>query len=380
MLQLKLLLKSVANASLRVPCSRLGVSIRNRVKSHLLTPSDEHGTRGVRRVRDARRSVIVFFVTLVAMNFILSVGMDLFWPRLRDAEYVEHVRRAQARFTNAAGQPTIAVLGSSRMALGVRPMVTADGPVIANMSLVGSGPMLQLLALERILRDGVVPTEVLAEFWPPFLNKTGRFSEYARIDPHRFFAADEGFVREFMPDPEGVMALLREVRRTPVWCHRLRLMSHLLPTWLPLARRFDTHWVKLDESGWLPGSEPLPEVERQARLVQAAEYYKPCFAEFAIEPNAARAYQRMAQLCQERGIRLQLVWLPESSEFRAWSPPAVTQQCEAFLKDVNLPLLNLRDAMSDRHFADGYHLTTTGAAAFTKMLFASGDPSSNNRR
>ncbi|CAN5521997.1 hypothetical protein BH11PLA2_BH11PLA2_21780 [soil metagenome] len=328
--------------------------------------------RPTKRVVRAKRAVITFLATLFGINVLLGVGMDTFSPRLRDAEYVERRQRAEVRQAIAGNRPYLVALGSSRVSFGVRPLVVdgADQPAIANMSLVGSGPILQLLALQRLLRDGVTPDTLLVEYWPPFLNSRGSYSEFVRIDPHRFFVSDEAFVRESMPNPDGVMSLMREIRRTPVWCHRLRLMSHLLPTWLPFEKRFDPYWTKIDAAGWLPGVETLTAAERVARVKQAGDYYKPLFANYAIAPEAEKAYREILSLAKAKNIHVVFVWLPESSEFRGWYPPEVTAANDAFRKQFKVKWVNARDWLPDEMLGDGYHLTTAGATAFTQRLMS----------
>ena len=54
----------------------------------------------------------------------------------------------------------VLVLGSSRVAYGVRPGVVPDtpqGPVVVNLALAGSGPVMELMALRRALAAGLRP-------------------------------------------------------------------------------------------------------------------------------------------------------------------------------------------------------------------------------
>ena len=109
-------------------------------------------------------------------NVGLSAALDHGPPRLRDPEYGKRLERVHARIAEHPGRPLVLVLGSSRTAMGVRPDVLADepaGPLVFNFSLVGSGPVMELMAFRRALADGVRPAAVVVEYWPAFLREDG---------------------------------------------------------------------------------------------------------------------------------------------------------------------------------------------------------------
>ena len=323
--------------------------------------------RSRRRVQ-ARQVVVSFLALVLMVNVVLSVGMDLFWPSLRDVEYTCRRDRLHARVAADPGRPLAVALGSSRSDFGYRPLAVDSETLVCNVSQVGAGPLIQLLTLRRLLHDGVRPQELFVEFWPPFLSGGSR-SELGRIDPHRLFPSDEPFVREYLPDPEATLALMREIRRTPVWNHRQRIVSQTLSTWLPLERRIDGSRSRVDAAGWLPG--PAMPQDLPTALKKSAEYYQPLFAEYALDPAAERALREILATARSRSIRITLVWLPESSNFRSWYPPPVVQQAEAFMASLageGVKLINARDWLADDVFPDGYHLTPEGAKAFTTRL------------
>lgn len=327
------------------------------------------------RVKQARRTVAAFMFIVLFANVALGLAMDTVAPVLRDTEYVRHRDRYRARKQAHPHETIHAVIGSSRAFHGVRPLdIPQGGPVLGNMSLIGAGPCLQLLTLRRMIHDGNPPDALILEFWPPFLHGTGEFNEFVRLDPHRYFASDEPFIRDYHPNPEGALRLQREIRRTPIWNHRQRILSYVLPSWLPSYRRLDYAWDKLDAAGWMPGVDIIDDAERTRRLGIAADYYKPLFREYEIDPVALRALHEVLATCRGRGIPVTLVWLPESSEFRGWYSPDAERLGNALFAELaeqyGLRAVNARDWVPDAQFADGYHLTTTGASTFTLRLAA----------
>ena len=330
---------------------------------------------GARR-RAARRAVLLFAVVVVAANVALAAGMDFVFPTVRDPEYGRRLARLKARTAEHPGRPVVLLLGSSRAAMGVRPEFMNDdpaGPFTFNFSIVGSGPVMEVMTLRRLLADGMRPAGVLLEYWPAFMREDGPYAEELRIDKHRLRPEDRGFVRDYFTNPDGVEAVMRDVRRVPWSSHRLRLVSQAVPGWLPFHRRQDGPWAKLDRWGWLPGFEAdPPPAERAARHAAAAGYYLPLFAGFEVSAVADRAFREVVATCRANGIRVGLVWLPESSEFRGWYTPAARQAGDEYLAGVRaeygLPLIDARDWVPDGQIADGFHPTQSGAATLSRRL------------
>ncbi|QEL13302.1 DUF1574 family protein [Limnoglobus roseus] len=348
-----------------------GPALRVKAAAVVVSPPVRQSSRR----RSPRAVVAVFLATLLALNFGFAVGMDRVFPTVRDPEYGRRLSRVKARQDENPGRPFVVMLGSSRTAMGLRPMVAnADaGPVVFNFAQVGSGPMMQVMTLRRMLNDGVKPDAVVLEFWPPFLREDGPFAEEARIDKHRLLPQDVPFAREYYDDAPLAEATMKHVRKSPWYEHRLRVVSQVVPGWLTYDRRLDSPWHKLDDWGWLPGFEDdPPPAERTARHQAAGQYYGELFNHFRIHEKAERATREMLTTCRERGIPVTFAWLPESSEFRAWYPPDVLATGEEFLakmcREFDVPWIDARQWVTDPHIADGFHLTQPGAAIFSQRF------------
>lgn len=320
------------------------------------------------RHRRAKRTLAAFVLAVLFVNFGLSLGMDTVAPTLRDPEYGRKLSRLRAD-----PRPAIVVLGSSRAAMGFRPECAGEGTRLFNFAQVGSGPVMMVMTLRRLLADGAKPSAIVLEYWPAFLREDGPYCEEVRIDKHRLRAVDVPFVRDYFEHADATEATMRDIRVLPWSSHRLRLMSQAFPGWLRWDRRMDAAWQKMDADGWLPGLEldPSPE-DRVLRHEFAAQYYRPLFAAFRVDPLADRALRELVMLCRTHGIPVAFTWLPESSEFAEWLPPEAACEGECYLEalrgELGVPLIDARGWLADRHIADGFHPTQPGAAELSRRL------------
>jgi hypothetical protein len=147
-------------------------------------------------------------------------------------------------------------------------------------------------------------------------------------------------------------------------------MNQLLPTWLPWSFRRDPEWA-FDSTGWMR----LPERPEAMRPVLMAQTYERCLPVIAspepISCEGDRALQACLCRCQEAGISVQLLFMPESTEFRSWYPP-ITQMAVANyvdgLRRRGVSVIDARTWADDRDLPDGFHLDESGAICFTERL------------
>jgi hypothetical protein len=340
-----------------------------------------------RRQRDARaRRALVLLVALALGSQAALSGWLERDPRLRDPEYGRKLARLRERLREQPRRPLVLALGSSRVCMGVcpEPRNPADAPeavppgdaarpMLFNFGLIGSGPVMELFCLRRLLADGVRPDALLVEFWPPFLYERDDQLEERRISVNRLARADVALLSRYSEDAEGLAGRWRQARLVPWFAHRLTLLSELSPGWLPWYSRCDYTWQDLDRWGWLPAHDAPPDPEsRRQRLAKHASVYGPVFARFVVSPVAEQAWRELLDRCRQERIPVTLLRLPESSEFRAWYPPAVTAASEEFLARLRgeyAPrVVDARPWSSDPDVPDGFHLSAEGAARFTARL------------
>ena len=320
-----------------------------------------------------KRAVLSGLAALALLHAGFAVWLDHGPPRVRDPEYGK--RLTAARRQAATGKPLVACVGSSRLAMGLRPEVASDAPVsLANLALAGSGPVMELMAYRRAVADGLTPAAVLVEYWPAFLDEEGPQHEDARIDAGRLRPVDRPLVRDHFRDPAGTLALAARHTRNPWWGHRKSLMNQVSPGWLPYQQRSDALWAPIDAWGWLPGRATATADDRAKAEAAARGYYEPLFRRYTVSAVADRALRQLLTECRAAGTPVALVYLPESATFRGLMPPAAQQLADDHLaavrRDTGVPLIDCRGWVADRELVDGFHLTRDGAAELTPKLAA----------
>ncbi|HJT77525.1 MAG TPA: hypothetical protein VJ739_10030, partial [Gemmataceae bacterium] len=147
-------------------------------------------------------------LAFAGLQLALGAGLDRWQPDLFDGEYSAKLTRLRARLAEHPDAPLIVLLGSSRPLVGFRPADLApppgpDGrrPVVFNAALTGSGPILELMCLRRLLAAKVHPDMVLVECWPPTWHEYDGFAEDARIEADRLSWRDLRLLRHYTGHP-----------------------------------------------------------------------------------------------------------------------------------------------------------------------------------
>lgn len=339
----------------------------------------EPGERSPRRRDDSRRrpyllAFAAFLLFVVALNVALAVALDYGPPHLRDPEYGLRLNSLRTRIAEHPTRPPVVIVGSSRTGQGVRPGVCepADGPLVFNMSQSGGGPVSQVLTLRRLWADGVRPTGVVLEYWPPFLRGDGTYHEQRRIDAKRLRPADEPTVREFFASPDDVWHARHGDSPIPIVAHRHAVVSRVCPDLLPHASRTDPFWRNLDNWGWWPGRTSATPEQVEAGWPKVVEFYRPMSAGFSIHPQHAAAYRTVLSECRDRGVRVVLLRMPETPRFRSLQTPESERLGDEFLNETltsfGVPVVDARGWADDTHLPDGFHLTQLGAEVFSRRL------------
>ena len=328
--------------------------------------------------RHAVWTLIVFAFTALTLTLGMILVLDHGPTKYRDPEFGKRFARLRERIEQYPDHPLIVVLGSSRVSMGVRPGVTVNGlspgePIMVNMSLAGSGPIMERLVLQRILAAGIKPDLILIEYWPPFMNEEGAFSEQFRLDLARLQPDDDYIVRDYFADPDRVLNKLDERRWNPWKSHHNMFMNQSSPGWLPRALRSDAMFEPIDKWGWLPGHEKVTPKQLQGAMAATRSYYVPLFQQYVISPVADRAYHDLIADCRANDIPVSLLYLPESAEFVNLMPAEKQALARDYLQqlrsELDLPLIDARGWVSDEQLPDGFHLMRPGAATLTEKLY-----------
>jgi hypothetical protein len=290
---------------------------------------------------------------------------------LRDPEFGRRLRHLRDRRAERPDAPLVLALGSSRVAMGVRPDVLGPGdPLVFNLGMTGGGPLHARMTLRRALDAGVRPAAVLLEVWPPACPP--REAEW--LDAQRVAGSDLPALTVDGQPPAGLNLNRLGARLGPWFTARQVLMSQWMPTWLPWDSRRDVPWG-FDEFGWLSVRHGRGDAGRPARLEHDRGVYAVHLATTEpFEPEADAALRALLADCRSAGIAVTLVYLPESTEFRAWYPAASLARIDAYLARLaareGVQYIDARDWVEDDLFLDGHHLVPPGAEVFTRRLAA----------
>jgi hypothetical protein len=336
-----------------------------------------------RRSRRAARAAVAWSVAVfLGLTAAASVTMNVFAPQTRDPEYGRRIADLKNRIAENPGRPVVVMIGSSRTSMGFRPDAweasrphgPRPDPLLFNLSLVGSGPVMELMALRRMYADGVRPDAVVFEYWPPFLREDGPYFEPDRIDLSRLYTTDREIVRGYFEKPADTERKMLVNRLHPLYENRHRILAQVSPSFLPWDRRINVGWENMDGWGWLPGlDEHPPRPDRRAgRVEHCRPIYQGQFVGYAVHPVADRALRESVAVARANGARVAFAFLPESSEFRGWYPPAAERLARDHLTkltaELGVPLVDARLWMPDEFLVDGFHLSRVGAAGFTRKF------------
>jgi hypothetical protein len=313
----------------------------------------------------------------------LAVAIELWLPQLRDPFYAYKAARLRDRSRTDPGALTVVMLGTSRTTYGLKAgelehklaEARRQRVVAFNFGIPGAGPLTQLLALKRLLADGVKPDVLLIEVLPPLLNGLIPNSEFDRLPAHRLKLGELRLLARYG-------APLPELRQSwwkawpiPWYSHRFAIISAAVPSLLSWQIRED--WFRcVDGHGWVdpPYGEVTPQQQR-AGVARARNDYAGYLTNFRVGGPACAALRELLGLCRREKIVAVLVLMPEGSDFRSWYGAEHWSQISAFLQDLqrdyDVPLIDAREWVWDEDFADSHHLLPHGADIFTARLASS---------
>jgi hypothetical protein len=329
----------------------------------------------------ARADLLWLAIGFVVLQIALAVVSRYRMPELRDPTFAYKSARLHNRLANTDRPLTILALGSSRTAFGLRGEQlearigpTAGRPIVAfNFGQYGAGPLTELVALRRLLADGVRPDLVLAEVPPFYLaGQPGANGELGLLHYTRL-------ERDELPLMEHCGASSDDLRRdwwqanlVPWYGYRLAVLSRFAPKWLP-AQAVQDFGTKTDAAGWAPlaAKRPAPE-EMPAIMDGMKRQFDNELTNFQLGGASCTALRDLLTLCRSERIPVALLLMPESNEFRALYSPNALAQIDTFLtglsREFAAPLLDARGWVADNGFSDGHHLLPEGATVFTDRL------------
>jgi hypothetical protein len=323
-----------------------------------------------------RRALGWGLALFTAGQIALGLVIEDNYPELIDPEEGRRFQLLRARQAETPGRPLVLVLGSSRTAMGLRPEAlptfpteAARTPLVFNYSLVGSGPLTELLVMERLAGRGIRPDAVLLE-----VSANGMEQEVdlpMRLD-RGVLPSDLRLVARYSRRPWPDYWRCLEGSLWPAYVHR----SPLQREWLCLAGPADpedVYWSTLDHLGWLPCPWNLrADGKYKAYAVRQRARRGPSFERFQPAPAVDRALRELLSQCRRCGIKAGLLVTPEASDIRRGYTPSALAEWRSYLStlcaEFQVPCIDARTWIPDEEFADGIHLAPAGATHFSERF------------
>jgi hypothetical protein len=329
--------------------------------------------------RQARSTILWGLAGFAALQALFIFVMDGPVPELRDPEYGYKLAELKSRLAESPHRPLYLVLGSSRAGLGICPQVmkerSADGlqsPLVFNFAITGSGPLLELLCLKRLLAAGIRPDHILIEVLPPLLHQEDPWGENSWYDYNRLSFRDLLVWQKYSSSTWEIWGNWLRARMAPCYHERFCIMSRYAPGWLAWGVRQDG-WRGVDRYGWIRYPQDEVNAEDHQRALEAARIqYLPTMDHFHLSERPQRALREVLDLCDRRHIPRTLLIMPEGSTFQAYYPPGAREMIVAYLRglsrEYHASLIDMRGWMPDGSFLDSHHLLPPGAKLFTQRF------------
>jgi hypothetical protein len=303
-------------------------------------------------------------------------------PKMTNPTWDFRLARLRARMAEAPGRPLLLVLGSSRVANGFSPADVGDwappgrpAPVVFNFSILGGGPIRELLTLRRLLHAGIRPQWVVAEVWPAFWPDRGRYEERTPILTGGLELCDVPVLAHTYHEGWTCFARVCSQHLTPLIHYRTGVLFAHAPFLVPAGTDPDFgcaryHWWTLDDWGWLPVPWPKRSPKDFTLHIEEARLDTvPLFEDMHMTPQMDWAGRELIRTCRREGIELLIVVMPEHSALRSWYPARTRAMLADHLARLRhedrLPVIDARDWADDDDFADFCHLMPDGGRAFS---------------
>ena len=309
-------------------------------------------------------------------------------PEGRDPEFGLRLRNLRARLAERSlPQPQVIVLGSSRVSVGLRPeglaVVAEPGThpaVVFNFGLFATGPIRELVTLERLLRAGIHPRSIIIEIWPPMFEMETDLIHCMHGDPKSSLALlltwqDRCVVERYLPTPRDAPSPKHASKLAARAAYRDALLCRF-PSFLKLTNlERSESWQGLTAWGWLdwPRARRLTDENEWALRRWAVKHvFQPKLTRLTLPASSLQALHDLLDRCRRENIRGVLLLMPEAARFRSWYSEDLLARWDGTIvqlsRQYKVPVIDARGWADDDDFADEFHLTPDGAARFTQRL------------
>jgi hypothetical protein len=330
--------------------------------------------RSTRSRQTRSRGIVLSALAVMAgVHFAIALTIDLRFPAFHDHEFYRRLELLRACRDEHPDRPLALVLGSSRIAVGVRPEVlppiyAPDGRevLVFNHSHLAADSISVLMGYQRLRRAGIRPDYLVVEVMPSCLTIKRPMLTFESMT-----LTDIPSVRRLF-DPFEMS--WRYVRPRLFQLHRNR--TDFLRTVAPSSAEPACACQELGPLGGSCVGEVLfasatPE-ETRRRTEGSRAGYQPHLDPLVLADNQIRAVDTILRYARADGTKAVLIRTPESSDYRSWYGPTAEATMAAFVDERRarnkVPVVDARCWLPDEDFADGHHVFLAGADRFTRLL------------
>lgn len=329
-----------------------------------------------RRFRDARPVLASGALVFLLIQIAFSVAIELKRPEYFDPEFGVRVATLKARIAESPDRPVLAVVGSSRLEMNfvpekLPPITTFAGEQMLpfNFSHLAAGPAMNLVEIQRLLRNGIRPRWIVLELMPGQLNDPDQKILHATAT-----IGDLPVVSRYY-NPIRLGYAYCKIRTTPCYNHRRSILHEMVPDWIQEIES-DPWNIRLGPLGgdyvWQAKGEQSADMLRRRTLAA-----KSCFGarmwNLSISRISERTMNEVLELCRREGIQVVLLLTPEGSEFQSWysaeSRRVLDDYCAGLRQRHGVEITDARNWLADDDFVDSHHCHLRGAEKFTTLLY-----------
>lgn len=325
-----------------------------------------------RRQRIARKEILWTLAAFFAMQGAFLIVLDVAWPGIYDKEHETRANLIDERRRENPDADLLVMVGSSRVDLDFVPeeLPPLTGPeeravLPFNYSHLAAGPRMNLVQVERLIRQGKTPRWLLLELIPGALHHEG-------VQATMISAGDLPTLCKFA-NAANVLTVFARSRLNPFFKHRLEVLDRFaqpLSSMVGWQDRIklrhlggDDNWIRKDH---FP-QEMLDKLSLHARSI-----YFDRLQNFQIDPALDGATRELLALCRRHGVHATIILTPEDSAFRSWYSAQTHRRIDEYLagirREFGVEVVDARAWISDDKYFDAHHLRLTGAIEFTHRL------------
>lgn len=276
-----------------------------------------------------------------------------------DREYAARMILLKRQQAEHPDRPLFLVVGSSRLVMGfgpeqLAPQTTPDGQTatVFNFSHLGSGPVMNHIALSRLQREGIRADWAVLELMAGFLPKENA-ALVTSICTARDVALSDGYYRI-----------------GSLWWEYLKHRTIGLPSLARRATLSDDPTIGYGPLGSAGFVRAAVDPALKARLMAAQERnFGFRLKDLTVSEGNDRAIRDSVQMLREQGTQVRFLLSPEQEEFTRMYGPGKQAWFESYVHalaaDLHVPLTDARDWLEPDDFEDGHHALQRGRTRFT---------------